>query len=239
MFAGGHDSSPAACAVYALSAYSVGVAAWRWTPPLWRAARRLRMHPLLRRWNDDAALRAGAAFAVTAAYCAYNAVLAVHLRSAWIGSMALYWLILGGLRLALLRHARLPEGSVEPYRTCGLLLLALTFSLSVVSFHAIYRGGATSYPGHTIYAAAGFTFYTFTMAVMRLRRGDAPDHTARAGRLLSLATALVSVFFLQTAMLAQFGDSAPWQAHLNMATGGAAFAGVLVIAIYMMRAAAR
>lgn len=74
----------------------------------------------------------------------------------------------------------------------------MTVPIAVIGAVSVYTGGATEYPGHLIFAAAAYTFYSLTMAIVnicRFRGAGLPVYSA--ANALALMTALVSMFFLQ------------------------------------------
>lgn len=192
----------------------------------WRA--RLHRVSLLHRYLAEPEFRAEVSLYLSLGlnllYALYKSAAGLYYRSAWFGSMALYYILLGAERFYLLRHVRSGRQDrprqLRGCRFCGCLLLALTAAILAMGFHTISGGRSIRYPGSMIYAAAAYTFYSLGAAaanLVRCRRLDSPVHAA--ARAVTLATALVSLFFLQTAMFASFGDGAPWQASMSLATG--------------------
>ena len=55
-----------------------------------------------------------------------------------------------------------------------------------------------------------------------------------ASKLLSLSFALVALFSLQMALLAAFGDGAPWEKAMNVATGLGVLLLVALLAVHMI-----
>lgn len=102
-------------------------------------------------------------------------------------------------------------------RFCGWLLAVMTVPIAVIGAVSVYTGGATEYPGHLIFAAAAYTFYSLTMAIVnicRFRGAGSPVYSA--ANALALMTALVSMFFLQGAMFLAFGDGSSMERDMNM-----------------------
>jgi hypothetical protein len=93
------------------------------------------------------------------------------------------------------------------------------------------------YPGILIYIMAMYAFYSMTAAVMNVikyRRYRSP--VMSAAKVLHLAAAMVSMLALETAMLAEFGQSSSEDFRIIMTgcTGGAVCASILGIAVYMV-----
>lgn len=248
VFARGLEETALAYTVYAASAYTTAAAAARLVP-LWRKGRALaHKNAFFHRYLTDLAFKAEISlhisFGVTLLYCVCKAAAGLYYRSAWLGSMAFYYFVLGIVRFQLLRHVRggrgTPEQALQKYRFCGYLLLVLTLALGLMSFYTIYEGRAVEYPGHLIYAAAGYAFYSLAMAVCNLvRYRKLQDPVCSAAKALTLAAALVSMFFLQASMFAAFGDGAAWQRQMSMATGGCVFLLIAAMALYMIRRSTR
>lgn len=247
VFARGLEDHPAGWGIFGLSAYSLAIFLAGLTRLCLAGDRRLQKHSLYRRYRSDPDFRSAVglrtSLVVTLAYCGLKAAAGYHYRSVWFGALAFYYLALFAARWALLRLRRAGEADRRRiwrgYRLCGWLLLALTAALGVVGFHAVRAGHSFRYPGHLIYAAALFTFYQVTMALVRLRRRGSGGPARSAGRLLSLASALVSLFFLQTAMLAAFGQGEAWEGQINLLSGSLVLALTAAMALYMIRSGSR
>lgn len=168
------------------------------------------------------------------AYALYKGSLAVWYGSAWLGATAAYYLTLSLARFFLLRDRG--KDGWRKYRFCGGFLLVVTAAVGAVSFYTVWEGRAVTYPWHLIYAAAAYTFYNLTATLIWLghcRKGEDPAESA--GKLLSLAAAMVALFSLQAAMLAAFGDGGAWQRQMNALTGGVVFLAVGAMAVHMLR----
>lgn len=174
-------------------------------------------------------------FGVDLGYTLWEACLGWLERSVWFGSLASYYLVLSLCRLLMLRSLGC-EGSQARQRSClcGWLLLVLTPAIAAISFYTVYGRAVVYYPGYSIYGAAAYVFYKLTMAAWSLiRRREGPVHDAV--RVLSLTAALVSLFFLQTAMLAMFGEGESWHGLMSLLTGGGVFLLVLAMAVTLIR----
>ena len=104
----------------------------------------------------------------------------------------------------------------------------------------VLDGQGYNYPGTMIYAAAAYSFYCLTLAIVnsvRYERFHSP--VLSAAKAVSLTTALVSIFSLETAMLAQFGGEPRFQFWMTAATAAAVCVLVLILAAYMVISASR
>lgn len=214
VFLGGHEGHPAAYGVYVLSAYGLTVL----TAAAVRLGRNLRRRaaevPLLVRWRGDDAFRVAVGLAVSLVinlgYAVLRVVSAVRYASFWDGALGIYYILLCAVRVYLIR--RIPRDGAgdrrRELRTCrwaGCYLLAVNLALVWISVQIVRDGRGYDYPGTLIYAVAAHAFYSLALAVangVRYRSLRGPVLTA--AKAVSLTTALVSIFSLETAMLAQF-----------------------------------
>ncbi len=230
--------------VYLLSAYALVIVSARFVHFCKMGKERLHQNAVFHRYSADLDFRAFVSGhlspGVTLFYCTVKAAAGIYYHSAWFGSIAFYYIVLGLVRVSLLRYIRGGQNSsgqaYRRYRLCGYLLLALTAVLGVISFYVVEEGKAVHYPGYLIYAAAGYTFYNLTMAFYNLARyRELHNPVYSAGKILSLAGALVSVFFLQTAMLSAFGTGESWQRYINIGTNTAVSLVIVGMALFMIR----
>lgn len=243
VFMKGYTHSIFACAIYAVSAYSLTIVVVRLVILSKAGHDKLHSNALYHKYSTDLDFKAVVSIylslAVTLFYCVTKAAAGIYYRSAWFGSMAFYYIVLALVRYLLFRHVRRESTgelqTYKKYRFCGYLLFVLTIALAAMSFHAIYDDKAIIYPGFMIYAAAAYTFYNFTMAIfnlVRYRKLNNPIYSA--SKMLALAAALVSLFFLQTSMFAVFGDGSKWQRYMNIGTGSFVFLLITSIAVFMI-----
>lgn len=194
----------------------------------------------IRRYRVEQIFRLKISLAVVLFFCAYEGFLGIYYRSPWFGALAAYYIMLAGARVLLLYGAhRLGDdraAALRLYRLCGGVLLLLTVALGAICYNAIFRGESSSYPGYLIYGVAAFAFYNITLAirnVLKYRKRD--DLIVSAEKILSLASALVSMFSLQTSLISTFGDGDAAFAHtMGLATGGAFFGIILLLALRMI-----
>lgn len=194
----------------------------------------------IRRYRVEQIFRLKISLAVVLFFCAYEAFLGIYYRSPWFGALATYYIMLAGARALLLYGAHRLGGdrakALRLYRLCGGVLLLLTVALGAICYNAIFLGESSSYPGHLIYGVAAFAFYNITLAirnVLKYRKRD--DLIVSAEKILTLASALVSMFSLQTSLISTFGDGDAVFAHtMGLATGGAFFGIILLLALRMI-----
>ena len=198
---------------------------------------------IVNRYSSDISFKAEVSLYVTLAinllFSFYQAFSGFYYHSAWFGTFAFYYMILTIERFSLLRYIRkenhLEMDIYKKYRFCGLLLIVLNIAVCGMSILMITDGNASIYPGHMIYAVAGFTFYTLIMAIVNVRRYHRRSSLIYgASKMITLSTALFSMFSLQNAMISVFGSDMQFKRIMNIITGAVVFAILSGISIYMI-----
>ncbi len=244
VFGRGLEDTALAYVVYPICAYAFAAVVIRCIPLPGLCSRALHRIPAAHRYMTDLRWRAEVSLwnslAVTAVFCLYKAIMGWQLRSAWLGTLAFYDLTLATARLWLIRSRAKQGGENAVCRACGWFLLLMTAALAAVSFHTVCRGEAIRYGGHMIYAAAGFAFYSLTMAVVNLiRYRRLKESICTAQSLYAFSSALVSVYFLQASMLAAFSADSPQHGVANALTGSCVLVCIVLMAVHMIRFSAK
>ena len=252
VFAGDGQETLAVYPIYALSFYALVILCslvWKeFRHPKQVAEAAMNRVPLLRRYVTDVSfgmrLSLRKSLALNFCYAAMKLLLGICYHSAWFATLAVYYLLLAVVRIRLVRYVGHNEfGGDLPaewrqYRFCGGVLLLLTLALGGVVLLMVYRNESFHYAGYLIYVMAVYAFYCVTIAVRHViiyRKFRSP--VLSAAKALQLATALVSMLALETAMLEQFGgnDGASFRAIMTGCTGGGVCLAILGMAIYMIQ----
>lgn len=248
--------------VYALAAVFLALAVWALALALRRgwpfgaafaAAHRSRL--LARLW-DDAGFRARCAGWGSLAGSALLALSKMAegwlFSSRWFAVLAGYYLLLclakglvlySGRAAAAQPDQRLREKREwQGCRLCGWLLAALAFPLQAMAVLIVREGSGFRYQGYLIFAVALYDFCCLiaSLAFFAVNRGrHSPAALARKG--IGLASSLVSMLSLQTAMFASFGSDLElqWQRRMNLATGTAVCALLVLLGLGMAARAGR
>nr|AFN84550.1 hypothetical protein [uncultured bacterium scaffold00090] len=168
----------------------------------------------------------------------------VYYRSFWFGTLGVYYIMLAFMRFMLLNHVNrvgigteiLPEW--RNYRICGGMLVLMTIALSGMVILVVRKNESYNYAGYLIYVVAMYAFYNIISTVrdvIKFKRYHSP--VMSASKFIKLASALVSMLALETAMLMQFDvDKNPESFRRNMtaATEGTVCVIVLILAAYMI-----
>ncbi len=171
-------------------------------------------------------------------YVLFRVVVGIRYASVWFISMAVYYLVLGALRLSLIlnyRH-RSDIDELHCYRRTAWLLFLLNIPMGGMIILMVLTNSGYSYPGYVIYLSAMYTFYTMIFSVINLvkfRKLGSP--ILSAAKVLNFVAAFMSVLGLQTAMIAQFGaESDSFRKMMNAITGGVIWLLVILTAVYML-----
>ena len=184
--------------------------------------------------------------AVNTAYAIFRGITAYLYRSDWFAAIAVYYFMLGVVRLSLvyyMQRLKRYENTTEKelfewkgYRVCGYLMLLLNTGMSGMLILMVRDNLHYEYPGYVIYLSALYTFYTAitaTINVFKFRKLKTP--ILSASKALTFMGAAMSVMALQTAMIARFGaDEAAFRQIANTITGSVVCVLSVVIAVYMI-----
>lgn len=175
--------------------------------------------------------------AVNFFYVIFRLAAGIRYASVWFISMAVYYLVLGILRVYLICcYRRNGADKLRCYRNTAWLLFLLNIPMGGMILLMIKTNSGFTYPGYVIYLSAMYTFYIVILSVINLvkfrRLGDP---VLSAAKVLNFVAAMMSILGLQTAMIATFskeGDG--FRKLMNTLTGTAVYAAVIVIAVYML-----
>lgn len=239
-------------AAYVLSFWALVLVALR-VPDVIRFAGRLRReNKYVVRYTSDVRLRMNIslyrACGFNAVYALFQLCLGLWHHSVWFYSMAGYYLLLGLMRLLLVRYTRShapgerQEIEWKKYRLCGLCLMLITLALAIFVIYFVWRIRVFRHHEITTIAMAAYTFASLALAIvnaLRYRSYASPVYSA--AKAISLASAVVSVLTLENAMLTAFGqDSGELFRQIMLgATGVAVILAVQGIAVYMIANAGR
>lgn len=148
----------------------------------------------------------------------------------WFIFLAGYYTILVVLRsVIILYHKRKGKNQLsstetmqlelKKYRTCGIILMLIPFTLAVPIAQIIMLDRAFIHAGLAIFAFSAYSFYKIIMAIYNvIKSRKHTDVTIQAVRYVSLSDALVSIFALQTAMFHEFSKGSGY-GFANIITG--------------------
>lgn len=241
-------AAPVRIALYALSFYTLTLWCLR-VPEILRFFKNFREeNRYMKRWLTDVHLRTNVTLSGNAAwnvgYAALQLGLGIYHSSPWFYALAAYYASLAVMRFFLVRYTlrhKPGEKLREEWRrcrACGWVFLVLNAALTAMIFYMVARNKTLRHHEITTIAMAAYSFASLTMAILnviRYRKLGSPAFSA--SRVISLASACVSMLTLEETMLTTFGstDMPPQTRQLFLAiSGGAISAFILVMAICLI-----
>lgn len=184
-----------------------------------------------------------ASLMINALYAAMQLYMGYANHTVWFYALSGYYALLAIMRFFLLRDAlllgfhrdRLTQ--LKHYRFCGAILLLLNQAISVIVAYIVWQNRGFSYHEIATIAMAAYSFMSITLAIMnavKYRRRENP--TLSAAKMISLASAMVSILSLETAMISAFDTAHDelFRRVMTTSTGGGICALVLAMAVYMI-----
>lgn len=237
--------------IYSLSAYSLTI----WLAALLGLTKRAKSammgsklmrkaaaSPIMGRYFKDLAFRGSISIyqgiAVNLFYVAFRIMAAIRYASVWFLSMAVYYLVLGGLRAYLIVYyrRRTPELERRCYHTTAWFLFLLNIPMGGMIVLMVRTDSGFSYPGYIIYLSALYTFCTMATSVLNLAKfRKLGSSILSAAKVLNFVAAMMSILGLQAAMISRFSENGEnYRRMMNAITGGFVYGIVILIAIYML-----
>lgn len=184
--------------------------------------------------------------AINMFYAVFKCATGAMFHSAWLWANGIYYVILGAIRFALLKNIHItdkkehpPERKIHEYksaRLCGIMMFLLNIAMTGMTVQMIWQNRGYKYNGYVIYISAMYAFYCFINAVVSvIKFAKVNNPILSSAKILSLASALMSMFTLQTAMFSAFDTSgAAYQRMMNTITGGFVCTIVMAMAFFMI-----
>ena len=241
----GKNSMPAYM-IYCMSAYCLTI----WVLPLPRLFRKAKANMIHRltgtvfgeKYIGDLAFRGSVSIyqgmMVNFLYVVFRIFVGIRYASVWFLTIAIYYLLLGIMRLSLILsyRNRNMKSELRCYRRTAWLLFLLNIPMGGMIVLMVLTDSGYSYPGYVIYLSALYTFYTIILAIVNLvkfRKLGSP--ILSAAKVLNFVAALMSLLGLQTAMISQFSTKGEdFRRRMNAITGGGVWFSVILIAVYML-----
>ena len=241
----GKNSMPAYM-IYCMSAYCLTI----WILPLPQLFRKAKANMMRRltgavfagKYIGDLAFRGSVSIyqgmIVNFFYVVFRILIGIRYASVWFLTIAIYYLLLGIMRLSLILsyRNRSVKAELRCYRRTAWLLFLLNIPMGGMIVLMVLTDSGFSYPGYVIYLSALYTFYTIILAIAHLvefRKLGSP--ILSAAKVLNFVAALMSLLGLQTAMISQFStEGEAFRRMMNAITGGGVWFSVILIAVYML-----
>ena len=186
-------------------------------------------------YNFRAVCFAIGSLSITATYVFAMGFIAIKDSSIWFGAFTVYYIILSGMRSAVLLSAKYTskEKQINQYLICGILLLILNITLAVVVGCTFKMDLAGRYSGIMIYVAATYTFYRLGLGIYNICKAKKVESfVVKSIKKISFADSLVSIFVLQVSLLYEFSTAN--HAIYNLLTGMFVCVGLISTGVYMI-----
>lgn len=258
-FSDGFHGTVLAYISYLVSSYTLVVSVWGFSK-LIRSVKsgfwdilliqKINANPLGHLLLNDITFRGTASiyqgFVINTLYAIFRGITAYLYHSVWFAAIAIYYFLLGVIRLVLVLHVcrfkqyqNTDDRTIfefKGYRTCGFFMLLLNMGMSGMVVLMVRDNLHYEYPGYIIYLSALYTFYiaiTATINIFKFRKLRSP--ILSASKAITFTCAMMSVMALQTAMIAQFGgNDSLFRQTANTITGTFVCIGSVAIAFYMI-----
>lgn len=152
-------------------------------------------------------------------------------------ALGLYYFILSLTKFLLLQHLGSDNLQIglQKYRFCGGLLLLMGLAMTIVVWQMINGHDGRQYPGYLIYVVAPYAFYAFGNAIKNMIKcRKLYNPILSAAKMISFATAMVSMLSLQAAMFQSFGGTLSLRRTMSFWTGSAVCVFLFGMALYMI-----
>lgn len=233
---------------YVLAAYTLTV--WCFNVPyLIRFFRAFKNeNKYARIWQDDTRLRVNVSLYGTLIWNIAYALLQLGMgfwhHTFWFYSLAGYYISLAVMRFFLVYHTsrhrpgELILSELKKYRACGIVFLMMNMALALIIFFMVYWNRTFNHHAITTIALAAYTFTSLTVAIIntvKYRKYNSPVYSA--SKMVSLASACVSMLTLESTMLTTFGSETMSLTDRRIflgVSGGLISAFIIAMAIYMI-----
>lgn len=181
--------------------------------------------------------------AVNLIFCMIKFVSGILYDSAWLIFIAFYYIFLALIRFFLAvyfgKTKKRNQSIAEEYRLarkCGVFMMLMNIVLSVMMALIVTQNQGVEYPGYLIYVMALFAFYNITVASVNAAKSKKHGSpVVSAAKIISLTAAMVSMLFLETAMLTRFStEGAVFRRYMTSVSSAVICTVVLVMAMYMI-----
>lgn len=171
------------------------------------------------------------------AYLVFMAILAILTHSAWYISITAYYLILSWMKANIFYSKKKYNTEIKKakaYRFCGIMFILLMIAFSGVIVLIYTTNMYFEYAGLFIYAAAAYTFFKLTRAIISaIKSRKENDLYFQSLRNINLAATLISIIVLQVAMFQAFSPEHNTSIANGLTGGGVALI-VFTLGIYMI-----
>lgn len=135
-------------------------------------------------------------------------VIGVYYGSLWFITFAVYYLLLGFMKLCLVKNINNHEKEYKKLKHTGIIMLFINLILAGIIILIIKHDKIINYNGFLIYLVALCDFYFIISAIINVikhRNNNSP--VIVASKCINLTVAMVSMISLEVSMIYQFGNN--------------------------------
>lgn len=213
----------------------------RWVKGLMRRNRYTKKYLEDKEFRAEAAIYGGLAFDLF--YAAVKGGSGLYYHSEWLMSIGFYYLVFALIRFFLMRSVRRRRAGADKahewrtYRTCGAMLFVMNAAMAGMAVQMVIKNRANQYSKALVILSAAYTFYIFTLAIVNMVKFRRSENTIlSAAKIVAFVGAVMSMFSLQTSMLATFNgeNDDAYRRIANAISGGGVTIITLSAAVFMM-----
>ena len=178
-------------------------------------------------------------------YAVFRMFVSLLFASHWDGAIAIYYIVLGMMRLILIRNKNEADKIKNQsdkilyeyygYRQCGFMMLVLNICATGIIIQIIRHHEGYAYPRSIIGIYAIYALAMLNIAfinLIRYKKYHSPNFSA--AKVVSFSMAFMAILSLQTAMIAQFGADYEHAVGLNVSLSSIICITLFSMAIFMI-----
>lgn len=241
--------------VYVLAAISFGYSVYlivRFAGTIKKSTiEKLKKREITRRFVENYGFRtivfSVVSFTINVGYAVFYGIFGIVVHSVWYGALAGYYIFLSVARAGVLaggyRASKRANGNVQSlyeyklriFRACGIFLLVLELALAPAIAQMVLSDSSATHGEIMAIASAAYAFYKIVLAVANLFKAKKiRDPLVQSLRNIGLTDALVSLFALQTTLVALYSEGEGDMAALNIAVGAVVCLATICMGIFMI-----
>ncbi len=183
---------------------------------------------------------------INVCFAGFEIVMSLVSHSIWYGALGSYHLLLCVTRFGVIytlikkngtNETELKARNLKLYKQCGWCIIAFNVALTGAIAQMMFSRKAFNYVGLMIFVMAAFAFYKITVAIVNIVKAKKfNDYGTQCLRNVNLTDAVVSIYALQTALIATFSTEAEFGSmrYMNFISGVAVVVVTIAVGVYMI-----
>ena len=180
-------------------------------------------------------------------FAVFEITMSLVSKSIWYGALGSYHIILSLTRFGIVIKNREINNQISNsqnyqskklnlYKNTGICVLIFNLALIGAIAQMMFSRKAFNYIGLMIYVMATYAFWKITVSIIGIIKAKKlNDYGIQSLKNINLTDAIISIYALQTALIATFGDSNSFDMKcMNLASGIAVIGATVAIGVYMI-----